>query len=107
MPWWMTPLLCEVWCARCGSRARARAPAARAGRALAPSPAPRSLRRRPRRRRSRVEQVERGADDGLRVDLVVLVEVGEVPGLAEVLHAQAGDRRTGRARQERERVRMA
>ena len=38
------------------------------------------------------EQVERRADDGLRVDLVVLVEVGDVARLAEALHAEAAIR---------------
>src|SRR4051812_10994243 len=128
----MTPLLCDVWCApSCGSRSSTstRRPRSASSRAVAsptiPPPttatscvmspcmedqragAPVATAGDRRRTRSRVEQVERGADDRLRVDLVVLVELGQVARLAEALHAEAGDRGARGAREERERVRVA
>ena len=56
---------------------------------------------------SAIEQVERGADDRLRVDLVVLVELADVAGLAEPLHAEARDPARRNAAEEGERVRVA
>ncbi len=57
---------------------------------------------RPRHRGRLAQEVERGANHGLGVDLVVLVELEDVAGLAEALDAEAGDRRA----EERERVRV-
>jgi hypothetical protein len=39
-----------------------------------------------------IQQIQSRPHHRLRIDLMVLVELGEVAGLAEALHAEAGDR---------------
>src|SRR5688572_30802701 len=104
MPWWMTPLLCEVWCApsrSSRSSTSTRRPRSASARAVASPTIP------PPTTAMSVKEIERGADDRLGIDLVVLVELGDVARLAEVVHPEARDRRAGGAREERERVRVS
>src|SRR3954447_23425934 len=105
MPWWMTPLLWLVLCAPpAGPRPRAttpRRPRRASSRATASPTIP------PPTTATSIEEIERRPHDGLGVDLVVLVELADVARLAEVLHAEARDRRTRGAGKERERVRVA
>src|SRR3954468_5387607 len=104
MPWWMTPLLWLVWCApTLASRSSTSTlrPRMASSRAVARPTIP------PPTTATSIEEIERRPHDGLRVDLVVLVELADVARLAEVLHAEGRDRRARRAGQERERVRVA
>ena len=54
-----------------------------------------------------LQEVDRGADDGVGVDTEVTVKILDVAGLPEVADAQAGDRGAADRRQETQRVRMA
>src|SRR5918995_4911308 len=105
MPAWMTPLLCVVWCARSrSSRSSTRTfiPRRASARATArPTMPP------PATAMSCIEQVERGADHRLGVDLVVLVQLGQVARLAEPLDAEAGHGNAVDGGQEAQRVGMA
>ena len=101
----MTPLLCVVWCAPSRSSRSStttfmprRASARAVARPTIPPPATAT---------SCIEQVQRGADDRLGVDLVVLVQLGEVARLAEALHAEARHRHAVDRGQEAQRVRVA
>src|ERR1044072_3097281 len=87
MPAWITPLLCVVWCSP-SARPRSRTTPLTPRTASPRAPARRT---RPRRRAS-LEQVGRRADGRFGVDLVVLVQLADVAGLAEALDAEAGHR---------------
>src|SRR5690242_20711459 len=89
MPAWMTPLLCVVWwrpSSPSRSSSTTRRPRSASSRAAASPTMP------PPTTTTSTKQIQRSADDRLGVDLVVLVELAEVAGLAEALHAQARDR---------------
>src|SRR4051812_36092700 len=104
MPAWMTPLLCVVWCspsARPRSSSTTRSPRSASSRAAASPTMP------PPATATSTKEIERGADDGLGVDLVVLVELADVARLAEALHAEAGHRHAVDAGEEAQRVRVA
>src|SRR4051794_41351811 len=101
MPAWMTPELWLVWWApsavsRSSTTTRRPRPASSRPTASPTMPPPTTA-------TSAIEQVERGADHQLRIDLEVLVELPDVARLAELLHAQAGDPARERA-EEGERV---
>src|SRR5688500_11284932 len=105
MPAWITPLLCVVWWAPSRSSRSStttfmprRASARAVARPRMPPPVIAT---------SCIQQVQGGADDGLGVDLVVLVQLEDVARLAEALHAEAGLRHAVDGGQEAQRVRVA
>src|ERR687891_284335 len=105
MPAWMTPLLCVVWCTPSRSSRSSTTtfiPRSASARATArPTMPP------PVTATSCIEQVQRGADHGLGVDLMVLVQLGQIARLAEPLHAEARHANAVDGGQEAERVGMA
>src|SRR5918996_4275064 len=101
----MTPLLWVVWCAPMRSSRSSsttfmprRASARAAASPTIPPPATAT---------SCIEQVQCRADHRLGVDLVMLVQLGQVARLAEALHAEAGHRHAVEGGQEAQRVGMA
>src|SRR4051812_9856695 len=108
MPAWITPLLCVVWCSpslRSRSSSTTRSPRSASARAVArptippPATATSCI--------TSIEEVQGGADDRLGVDLVVLVQLPDVAGLAEALDAEAAHRLAVDRGQEAQRVRVA
>src|ERR1700742_5209031 len=105
MPAWITPLLCVVWWAPIrDSRSSTTTfiPRRASARAVASPTMPP-----PTTATSCIQQVQRGADHRLGVDLVVLVQLGEVARLPEALDAKARHPHAVDGAQEAQRVRVA
>src|SRR5689334_24563147 len=110
MPAWITPLLCVVWwrpSSPSRSSSTTRRPRSASSRAAASPTMPPPTTTTSCISGHSAQQIQGCADDRLGVDLVVLVELAEVAGLAEALHAQAGDRDAVDAGEEAQRVRVA